>query len=649
VRGTAASSVGVQGVTVAGIAATSGDGFATWEANVPLPIGDLVLDVVATDALGAQTSLPGVTVTRVGAVPVAPRGIAFDAAADRIYVADPLQDVVLAYDEGTKASWILTGPTVGAGPALVQPEQLALDVAGDRLYVGETSSSRVLRVDLATGDRAIVTDDSGTGNGPSLGNVTALGFDPSTKVVYVLATYFSSVFAVDTQTGNRTLVTGPGVGQGPTWAAGHAADLAVDSAGSRLLVTCVAASAGLYSVDLATGDRVLLSGTGVGQGPTYSSQMRIVFDEAAGRCYTSNSGTPASFLSIDLATGDRTAIPYAGPFHVRHTSDVALDAGKGRLIVSDDLAAGVRDVEVVTGNRSEIWRPRRGTGPYLESVYDVGYVPGDAQACLFDLTQSGALDPVDLATGDVTALWGSGSPLDNPGGMQLDAANGRAVALGWTGTGYGVGAIDLVTGDRTLLSGEGLGTGPALPWSASLALDAAAGRLYVADMFGAAIIGVDLASGDRFVVADAVTGTGDWLTEIHGLAWDDAEGRIYASGIGGVTPTIVAVVPSTGDRTTLADDVHGTGSNAFYARSIVIDPFAHRLLVDGYTELLAVDLSTGDRTTAAAYHSDGPCLSGALQAIVPTGLEDVFLVAEDSSNALYLLDLASGDRLIVSR
>ena len=79
----------------------------------------------------------------------------------------------------------------------------------------------------------------------------------------------------------------------------------------------------------------------------------------------------------------------------------------------------------------------------------------------------------------------------------MDAANSRALVVE-----YGLNAlfaVDLATGNRSIISNATTGTGTNFASPSDVALDATNGRALVVDFSLNALVAVDLASGERLI------------------------------------------------------------------------------------------------------------------------------------------------------
>jgi len=95
------------------------------------------------------------------------------------------------------------------------------------------------------------------------------------------------------------------------------------------------------------------------------------------------------------------------------------------------------------------------------------------------------------------------------------------------------------------------------------------------------------------VLASASVGQGPAI-DFDAVVLDPARDRLLA--VGG--DTLVAIDPTSGDRTLIADDDRGVGPDFGALVSLALDPYAERVLVvdSGADAVLAVDADSGDRT-----------------------------------------------------
>ena len=117
-----------------------------------------------------------VTVTRSPLLDIAAGPMVFDAERRRMLVIDRESAVVAAVDVDDHLRYPLSGPGMGAGPALVEPVDCALDPVAQRVLVVDRVLAALLSVDVATGERVVI-GDAATGTGPLWNLPRAVAWD----------------------------------------------------------------------------------------------------------------------------------------------------------------------------------------------------------------------------------------------------------------------------------------------------------------------------------------------------------------------------------------------------------------------------------------------------------------------------------------
>src|SRR6185503_16183138 len=122
-------------------------------------------------------------------------------------------------------------------------------------------------------------------------------------------TWAPRVLRINSTTGDRSVLSGNGVGTGPSLTAYAPATIGILGG-----VIYVANGERLMSVDRATGDRTLISGGGRGTGPTIvwplsiagasTASSLVVLDERQ----PNSTGYLGALIRVDLASGDRTVL-----------------------------------------------------------------------------------------------------------------------------------------------------------------------------------------------------------------------------------------------------------------------------------------------------------------------------------------------------
>jgi hypothetical protein len=312
----------------------------------------------------------------------------------------------------------------------------------------------------------------------------------------------------------------------------------------------------------------------------------------------------------------------------------------------------------------------------------------------------------------VNAATGQRAPI-GPAALPIGARRAGAIAREDAGalmvaepTGSGDPGLDATvarystTGERTVVSGDGRGSGPRLSWPAALARETT-GAWVVADRDRRTIFRIDAATGDRTVVSGCVNfsddclqplvGSGPLLTSLTALALEETgtllvgqpglllrvdpgsgnrtevSGGSLGSGPALGTPAAIAlegsgsvlwadetsrslvrIEPATGARTLVSGAAVGSGAGFKSVSGLAIEQEVVGLVVDAVQGLvLKVDLTTGDRTP----FSGGPMSGGdALGCVSGLVLEATgHLAASDRCAAAVIrVDAATGDRTVIS-
>jgi len=239
-------------------------------------------------------------------------------------------------------------------------------------------------------------------------------------------------------------------------------------------------------------------------------------------------------------------------------------------------------------------------------------------------------------------------------------------------------AVDLRSGDRLVVSGgtPPRGDGPELQHPRALSLGGAESHAWV--LCYGRILDVDLTTGARALVSgwdtatmrfsddpppQDVRGTGPALKEPKAITWDRVRSRLVVADreLG----ALLAVGLSSGDRTVLSsakdDAPRGKGPKLMWPIGILMDAPKNRVLVaDEAAGFFAVDLGSGDRArvvTEELSHNSwqwsgtgpDPNSVGALAPGHATG--SAYLVGGmfgSGGDKVIALDLAKGDRRLVA-
>ena len=275
--------------------------------------------------------------------------------------------VRVAPDSGART--IVSSEGIGNGPLLRFPGHIAIEPDG-HLIVAEESSPAVIRVDAATGERTMVSDDM-TGGGAALRDMLqGIAVEPSGQLV-VVDEFFPAIVRVTPDTGIRTIISDEHTGSGPAFLS--LLDIAVEATGHLVVIDEFLKA--VLQVDPFTGARSIVSDEQRGSGPLFGPFLRSVVVEASGHLVVVD-GTVANgrpIIRIHPLTGGRTIVSDAsvgsGPSLVVPRG-IAVETSGALLVVDRALRAVVR-IDPVSGDRRVLSDDMIGVGPVFSDPVDI--------------------------------------------------------------------------------------------------------------------------------------------------------------------------------------------------------------------------------------------------------------------------------------
>ncbi len=273
----------------------------------------------------------------------------------------------------------------------------------------------------------------------------------------------------------------------------------------------------------------------------------------------------ASVFLVNSTTGNRTTFSGAGVgsgVDFQNPEGIAVQTNSQVLVVDTGLAAVVQ-VDPTTGNRTVFSGGATGSGqafvtPFGAAIASNGSVyVSDAG----DQAGDGFIVKIDPATGNRTLISGlgvgSGDAFSEIRGIATTGGNVYVTDV----ANQAVYQIDPTTGARTIIYDATHGTGPALGAPLGITVDSQ-GNLLVADAGDQEVIKINPQTGVGSVVSGGGTGAGTAFALPSGVTVDSG-GQIQVADSGDSSvpalPAVFNVSPLTGDRSVLSDDNHGTG------------------------------------------------------------------------------------------
>ena len=405
-------------------------------------------------------------------------------------------------------------------------------VSADLVYLVEKSNpiDRVLSLDLSTGAFQAIYEAADEFSG--FGQVQSVHLDPSGSRLLV-NTFFSGIAAVDIASGTREVVADNTTGTGVALDNSLSAD--VDADDNRIVIYNPGTSA-LVAVDIATGNRTVISdNAGTGSGPAFVDATFLAVDESNDVAYLRESGD--DYLSVDLSTGARSVLPRTG-VGSSSVSSLLFDAGRARVVALDWFLDQVVTVDPGSGLRTLL----------SDEPVDTSLRTGNALELVFD-TVSDRYVVNDFS--------------DNISSLDSDQLL----------------AVDPLTGVRSVLYRDGIGTGPSVQGIAALGIDSTNGFAYLGSETFDSIVRVDLASGDRQTISDDSIGSGLPFGTIRALDYEPQRDQLVV--VDGQSASLSLVDPSNGNRALISGGLIGAGPAFLLPVAVTVDESSDTAYVVG--------------------------------------------------------------------
>jgi hypothetical protein len=251
----------------------------------------------------------------------------------------------------------------------------AIDAAQANAILCDDIFDGLVRVDLATGDRALASASESSAKG-----MVGKGYNDISqprdvtldRPGHALIIDGGTLVGIDLASGDRALLSGASVGAGP--AAMLFGGVAWDDVGHRAVALDYMGNA-LFAVDPANGARAILSSATVGAGQTFNGFGPVELDLPRGRALT----TLAYFnpiIAIDLQTGNRTVLSGdkagTGPA-MQEPVSLAIAPSAGVVFAWDRVGKRIMAVELASGNRRLVADAMTGGGASLAGLEHLAF------------------------------------------------------------------------------------------------------------------------------------------------------------------------------------------------------------------------------------------------------------------------------------
>jgi len=607
----------VKSLRVNGVNATSNDGFAHWQAIVPLSSGINTLNVETFDESGNSVENTAQSKIEKRLFFSELNGVFVDSANDRILVVDQGLDALISVDNNTgKALFITDKNSLDPQQEINLYTDIVVDVSRNHAFIlatngpivdVTTSVARILSVDLGDGSIEVLSSSIFPNSVSSLVDPTAMVVDSDKNRILVIDKFLKAVIAVDIESGERTVLSGPGTPDGgvqfqlPT-------TIAIDHENQRLFIVDVGLGS-IISVNLVSGERSLfLRNQILAIGEERLLGKAFTFELENDRVLLTSSDT---LMELSLITGSVTNMSTAMTgLSIANSSNIALDRDRNRVVVTSLAIPSIVAIDLSNGKRISL---------SSNSSYVGNSTFTSIEDAVFDSTNDSILFIDSESDGDHRI-------------MSLDINSGER---------------STITVLQDLISLQGV---------QQIVVDSSNNIALIADRITNRVIAINLASGAQNIFSVIEGGeTSALLLNPQDSVFDQENNRILTLGEFNNVRRIVAIDLNTGLTSLFAESSFlGNGFNFSNSTNLVLDSTGNRVLLLDKTPtndsvIIAIDLRTG----VGGRLFDEQVGVGEFPLPSPAGIAidtdtNQLFVLESSNSVVIAIDLVSGERRVFS-
>lgn len=622
--------VSVRGEDIAPVSVSLNDTDNTFEADVELG-GANVLDLTLTTE-NLRSNNTGVLPVRIDRNAFGVRSTAIVAWPDpdnglQLVTTDVRLQALISVDSETGQRQILSSEERGLGPVFRQPT--ALNFQGGMLYLLDEALG-VLRIDPLTGDRVLVSGVS-VGEGVAFVAPRAMAIRDTEIVVADIG--LDALIRVDLSTGDRQQVFAGRVDDDPIILSPK--DIAFSS--SQALLIADDSWRAIFSIDLVQGTVAVIANFEVGEGVSLALPRALLV--ANNDDLLVLDGGRDALLNVNPFTGDREIVSN-NELSVGPGFDVPVDAALAgdQVFVTDNGARAIFSINLQTGARALISEVRQGQGLRLQAPFDV--VVSGEDYILTDKAAD-ALVEIDGGSGDRRILLDSSQALPFPG---PDYANIDGNRLLFSYSRFDAPGLVLyhMTEDRAeTLAAPGVGAGPLLILPTEPVYRRQTNEYLVFDAFEQHLLTINEQTLERRVLFDD-QGESDLAFRNVAATTTNSGGDLWYL-LDSVSSRVLSLDIDTGVRDLLFQAQAG--------RTLVEIEFdGERLLLLDQSSAAILALDITDRVIteiSGASRGRGPAFERPLQMSVNSA-DQLAIVVDGALDAVFMVDLTSGERVIIS-
>ncbi|TQV67248.1 hypothetical protein FKG94_25995 [Exilibacterium tricleocarpae] len=692
VRGSASdgNGSGVARVTVDDIAATTDDGYATWEVTLDLEQGNNTLVVETVDSLGNANSSAARIEIESSPYFFSLRNLTIDSSGNQLYAIDSTSRQVVRVNLSSGAITSITNRYNAEDPARDGVGvALALDEAGNRVLFFNRDG-QLVAADLSTGERTIVASPYDTldmafeAYTTRAGSPVSASFDAANNRVVALDTNYDAIFAVGLSSGETTVLSSnldeaANPFDGPV-------SMVADAANNRLLVADNR-NDNIVSVDISTGARsVLLDNEGVESPLQFEGPSRLAFVSASNTLYIYDASVfVRRIIAVNLSDNSRTIFSEGGTQGFFSSPSFIHDAASNRLLMAEGKS--IRTLSLGDSTEAELLSshfPVR-ENPLInalnfavdstnDSVYVLdGYLRRNQGSHV-----GAAIKRIDVLNQRRDLLAGGyiGDSFTQPDGellpftirngiVVLDSNNNRLLLPHYPSS---IISVDTESGEQAVFADGFDSSDPLFPDGTDVVVDNESNTAYFASTRTDSIITMNLDTGERGLLSsntfpDASDPEAIRLANPAGIALDRANNRLLVLDAFTTSPraVLMSVNLDTGERRVLASSDDNAGRRLARARDLAFDPetnTAYTIGQAGGDVVLAIDMDTANIRILSNNFADDPfnrlfepkavAFDAANSRLLVIDGTDLGGIA-GASNTLLAIDPVNGQRVILSR
>jgi len=559
VRGSATDNGTIASVTVNNVTASSNNKFLNWRAVVPLEPGMNQISVLVTDLAGnSNNEVPIVTVesrplfldkTRIAYNNASAKLIFFDATLEGLY----------AFDASSQAYQVISDESKpeGGSDFFKNIINFDIDASTNSIYMIDELGSldRLMQVDLATGLRTIVTEDSEPFAAHTLREPRHIEIDSAANVAYVLD-------GTPRGFGRRAVIK---------------FDLTTGLASVLPLISDVSSA-----------------------GPKIYRPSNIALDAANKRLFLTEPGGIHALFVIDLMTGMRSLFMPFSP-SVKYFRGIAIDSQNQRALIYDaESNRRIVAIDLVSKELSTLVENLT-LSVNRSNPVDMVYDDSNDQERVF-IAAAGVIHQIDLKTGEESIFSSNtipdeSNPLNFARGLAIDSAKNRLLVT--TSKTAQIMAIDLASGERSIVSDNLTMPNDVNPLDTPGGIAIRGDQAYVVDSGNLSIVSIDLAdaaNGARSILSDNnVIDENNTFNQLKALAVDTANARTLVVDSG--RQALISVDNSSGERTVISDNRKpDSNSPIVIPQDLIIQGGRGLVLEFSTSSILSIDLADGTRT-----------------------------------------------------